>query len=87
MGEPRMEDVGRVTGFFAHPVVAIVELSAPLKVGDQIYVKGHTTDFRQVVESMQLDHLPIPDATAGQSIGLKVKERCRKQDLVYKFVS
>jgi len=82
-----MEDVGRVTGFFAHPVVAIVELSAPLKVGDQIYVKGHTTDFRQVVESMQLDHLPIPDATAGQSIGLKVKERCRKQDLVYKFVS
>lgn len=87
MGEPRMEEVGRVTGFFAHPVVAIVELSAPLKLGDRIYVKGHTTDFQQVIESMHLDHLPIPEAATGQSIGLKVKERCRKQDLVYKFVT
>lgn len=87
MGEPRMEQIGRVTGFFAHPVVAIVELSAPLKVGEQIYVKGHTTDFQQPVESMQCDHRPVSEAGAGQSVGLKVKDRCRTHDVVYKFVT
>ena len=87
MAEPGMEVVGRVSGFFAHPGVAMVELTAPLKNGDSIYIKGHTTDFQQVVESMQVDRQPIQAAQAGQTIGLKVKDRCRKQDVVYKLTA
>ena len=87
MPEPKLELLGKVTGFFAKPSVAIVELTAPLRVGESIYIKGHTTDFQQAVESMQLDHQPVPAATAGQSVGLKVTARCRQHDLVYKLAS
>ena len=87
MSEPKMEEIGRVELFFAHPSVAVVALKAPLRVGETIALKGHTTDFQQVVESMQLDRQPVQDAAAGQSVGVKVKDRCRKHDLVYKFVS
>ena len=85
MAEPTMETIGRVEGFFAHPSVAIVELTAQLKCGETIYVKGHTTDFQQVVDSMQVDRQPVQEAAAGQSIGIQVKERCRKHDTVYKL--
>ena len=85
MTEPRMEAVGRVEGFFVHPSVAVIELTAPVKVGDRIYIKGHTTDFQQVVESMQVDRTAVGEAHAGQSVGLKTKDRCRKHDLVYKL--
>ena len=85
MADPAMEEVGRVSGFFAHPSVALVELTAPLKVGETVFVKGHTTDFQQAVESMQVDRQPVQEAAAGQSVGLKVTERCRKHDVVYKL--
>lgn len=87
MAEPKMEPVGRVSGFFAHPSVAMLELTAPLKIGDQICLKGHTTDFQQLVESMQIDRQPVQEAQPGQSVGLQVKARCRKHDLVYKLVA
>ena len=87
MAEPQMEAIGRIGGFFAHPSVAMVELTAPLKLGDTIYIKGHTTDFQQVVESMQVDRAPVTSAAAGQSVGVKVTTRCRSRDVVYKLVS
>ena len=87
MAEPKMEAVGRVSGFFAHPSVAIVELSGALKIGDAIYVKGHTTDFQQTVDSMQVNHQAVQEARQGDSIGLKVNDRCRTHDVVYKLVS
>ena len=86
MAEPQMEVIGAVDGFFAKPSVAIVKLTAPLRVGDRIYVKGHTTDFQQAVESMQVDHAAVPEAQAGQSVGVKVANRCRQHDVVYKLV-
>jgi len=82
-----MEAIGRVTAFFVHPSVAVVELSAPLKVGETIYVKGHTTDFQDVVSSMQIDHAPVQEAAAGAAVGLKVPSRCRKHDVVYKLIA
>lgn len=87
MAEARMEEIGRVGGFFAHPSVAVVELTAGLKTGDVIYVKGHTSDFQQAVESMQVDRQPVQEAQAGQSVGIKVNERCRRHDVVYRLVS
>ena len=86
MAEPRMEEVGRVGGFFAHPSVAVIELTAPLKIGDTVYIKGHTTDFQQVVESLQIDRTTVREGQPAQSVGLKVTARARKHDLVYRLV-
>ncbi len=76
--------IGRVTHFFSKISVAVVELTQPLAVGDTIVVKGPTTDVEQVVESMQIEHQNVQSAKAGQSIGLKVVQRVRENDMVYK---
>jgi selenocysteine-specific translation elongation factor len=76
--------IGEVTDFFAHPVVAGITLSAPLKVGDKIHIKGHTTDLELPVDSMQINNANVPTAKAGDAIGIKVSERVRRGDIVYK---
>ncbi|MEM3000005.1 MAG: translation elongation factor-like protein [Candidatus Bathyarchaeia archaeon] len=84
MSEENVIEVGRVTHFFSKISVAVVELTAPLAVGDRILVKGPLTDFEQVVESMQIEHKNIQRAEAGQSIGLKMMQHVREKDVVYK---
>jgi len=76
--------IGKVSDFFARPVVAGIELTAALKVGDKIHVKGHTTDLEMNVDSMQIDNVQVQEAKAGDSIGIKVSERVRNGDTVYK---
>jgi selenocysteine-specific translation elongation factor len=78
------EVIGTVSDFFARPVVAAIELTAALKVGDKIRIKGHTTDLELTVDSMQIDNVNVEEAKAGDSIGVKVSERVRKKDAVYK---
>jgi selenocysteine-specific translation elongation factor len=78
------EEVGKVSDFFAHPVVAGIELSGTLKVGDKIHIKGHTTDMELIVDSMQIDNADVQEARAGDSVGVKVSERVRRGDAVYK---
>ena len=78
------EIVGKVSDFFAHPVVAGIELTASLKVGDKIHIKGHTTDLELVIDSMQINNVNVSQAKAGDSIGVKVSERVRRGDAVYK---
>ena len=78
------EIVGKVSDFFAHPVVAAIELTAALKVGDKIRIRGHTTDLEMTVGSMQIEHADVKEAKAGDSIGVKVAEHVRKGDTVYK---
>ena len=78
------EVVGKVTDFFAHPVVAGIELTATLKLGDKVHIKGHTTDIEMVVDSMQIDNVDVNEAKAGDAIGVKVSERVRREDIVYK---
>ncbi|MHC4557319.1 MAG: translation elongation factor-like protein [Planctomycetota bacterium] len=77
------EIVGTVSDFFAHPVVAGIELTAPLKVGDKIRIKGHTTDLEMEVGSMQINNENVTEAQAGDSIGIKVSDRVRAGDSVY----
>ena len=76
--------IGHITHFFSKISVAVLELTAPLAVGDRILVKGPLTDFEQAVESMQIEHKNIQRAEAGQSIGLKTAQPVRERDLVYK---
>jgi len=84
--EEKLEEVGKISHYFSKIEVAIVDLTAPLSVGDRITMKGVTTDFEQTVESMQIEHENVKSAKAGDSIGLKVKERVREGDIVYKIV-
>ena len=78
------EEIGRVSDFFAHPVVAGIELSGTLKVGDKIHIKGHTTDMELDVGSMQINNANVEEAKAGDSVGIKVSDRVRRGDTVYR---
>ncbi len=79
------EIIGTVSDFFAHPVVAGIELTAVLKVGDKIRIKGHTTNLEMTVDSIQIDNANVTEAKAGDSIGVKVSDRVRSGDSVYKI--
>ncbi|MGB2698142.1 MAG: translation elongation factor-like protein [Candidatus Zixiibacteriota bacterium] len=78
------EEIGKVSDYFAKVGVAAIELTGSLSVGDTIHFKGHTTDFEQKVDSMQIEHQNVEKANAGDSIGIKVKDRVRGHDVVYK---
>ena len=80
------EIIGNVSDFFARPVVAAIELTSVLKVGDKIHIRGHTTDLELTVDSMQINNVPVEEAKAGDSVGVKVPERVRKGDTVYKTI-
>jgi len=84
LSEEDIIEVGHIVHFFSKISVAILELTAPLAVGDHILVKGPTTDFEQTVDSMQIEHKNIQKAEAGQSIGLKTTQHVKERDLVYK---
>jgi translation initiation factor IF-2 len=77
------KEVGKVNDFFARPVVAGVELTGTLKVGDNIHIKGHTTDIEMVLASMQIDNVNVDEAGKGKAVGIKVPERVRPGDIVY----
>lgn len=77
-------EIGKVSDFFAHPVVAGIELTAPLKKGDKIHIVGHTTDMEMTVESMQINNMNVEQAKAGDAVGIKVKDRVRRGDTVFK---
>jgi len=80
-------EVGKVSIFFAKPSVAAVEItSGTLAIGDSVRFRGATTNFDQRIESMEIDRKPVPKASAGQSVGIKVKERVRPHDRVYRLV-
>ena len=79
--------VGKVTHYFAKIGVAVIEITdGSIKVGDEIHIKGHTTDFRQKVGSMQVEHENVEMAEPGQSIGVKVDDSVRASDVVYKAI-
>jgi len=84
MSEEDIVEIGRITHFFSKISVAVIDLKAPLSVGDTIVVKGPNTDYEQVVDSMQIEHKDVQRALKGQSIGLKVAQRVRETDVVYK---
>jgi translation initiation factor IF-2 len=78
------QQIGVINEFFAHISVAGVELSDTMRVGDTIHVKGHTTDLEQTVDSMQIEHEEVQEAAAGQAVGIKVNDRVRRGDHVFK---
>ncbi len=76
--------IGKVTHFFTNISVGVIELSDGLKVGDTISIEGSTTNFEQKIDSMQIHNKAVEEAKAGDAIGIKVRERVREGDNVYK---
>src|SRR4030043_1731686 len=77
-------EVGKVSDFFSRPVVAGIDLTDSIKKGDMLRIKGHTTDIEFEVSSMQIHNAIVEDAKAGDAVGIKVPERVRPGDKVYK---
>ena len=80
-------EVGKVTDFFSRAVVAGIDLVDALRAGERIHIKGHTTDLELVVESMQIHNANVSEAKPGDSIGIKVPDRVRRGDRVYKVLA
>lgn len=81
-----LEKVGEVIHYFTKISVAVVDVSGKMKIGDKIAIKGMTTNFEQTVDSMQIEGKNIEEANPGDDIGMKVKDRVRKGDIVYRLV-
>ncbi|MCD6215671.1 MAG: translation elongation factor-like protein [Candidatus Aenigmarchaeota archaeon] len=79
------KEIGKIEHFFTHISVAVIKLTDELKLGDKIHIKGASTDFTQSVDSMQVEHKNVDVAGPDDSIGLKVKERVREGDKVFKI--
>jgi len=81
------KEIGKVTHYYGHIGVGLVELSDSLKVGDTIHVKGHSADFTQNVDSLQIEHASVTEAQSGDVVGLKVPQKVHPQDKVFKVVA
>jgi hypothetical protein len=80
--EKKEKVLGMVDHFFGNISVAAIKVKSPIKVGDVIHIKGHTTDFTQKIDSMQIEHQSVLKAKKGDDIGIKVKEKVREHDVV-----
>lgn len=81
------KEVGKVTHYYGHLSVGIIELSDILKIGDTIHIKGHSEDFTQQIDSMQIEHANVAEAKAGDSIGIKVTQKVHPSDKVFKVIA
>lgn len=82
---PPGERVGTVVHYYGNLSVAIIQLeTGTLRVGDMIHIRGHTSDFAQRIDSMEIDHVHVDEAGPGKSFGVRVKEHAREHDVVYK---
>ena len=81
------KEIGKITHYYGNLSVGIIELSDILKVGDTIHVKGHSEDFNQTVDSMQVEHASVQEAKAGDSVGIKVTQKVHPEDKVFKVTA
>jgi putative protease len=80
------KEIGKITHYFGHLNVGIIELADSLKVGDSIHIKGHSEDFTQTIDSMQIEHLNVTEAKVGDAVGIKLTQKVHPHDKVYKVV-
>lgn len=81
------EEVGFVEHWFGHANVAGIKVTkGSIKVGDTLHFKGHTTDFQEKVASIQIEHASVPEAKKGKDIGIKVSQKVREHDKVFKVL-
>ncbi len=80
-------EVGRITHYFPKIQVGVVRVSGRgFKVGDVVHIKGHSTDFYQKIESIQIEHRPVEEARSGEEVAFKVDIPVREHDVVFKVI-
>lgn len=77
------KEIGKISSYFEHVNVAAIKLSANLKIGDKIHIKGHTTDFEEKITSMQIERKEVSKAEKGDHVGIKVPEKVRPNDIIF----
>ncbi len=80
------KEIGKITHYFGHISVGVIELSDSLKIGESIHIKGHSEDFTQPIDSMQVEHAQVQEAKPGDSIGIKVLQKVHPGDKVFKVI-
>lgn len=80
------KSIGKITHYFGNINVGIIELADELKAGDKIHIKGASTDFEQAVDSMQIEHTTVEAAKPGDAVGIKVAQKVKENDEVYKVL-
>lgn len=80
------KEIGKITHYYGHLNVGIIELTDTLKVGEAIRIKGHSSDFTQNIESMQIEHAGVSEAKSGDSVGIKILQKVHPHDKVYKVI-
>ena len=81
------KEIGKISHYYGHLSVGIGELSDTLKVGDTIHIKGHTSDFTQGVDSIQIEHANVQEAKAGDSVGIKVIQKVHPGEKVFQVIA
>jgi len=81
------KEIGKITHYYGNISVGIIELSDNLKVGESIHIKGHTSDFTQNIDSMQIEHATVSEAGLGDAIGVKVSQKVHPGDKVFKVIA
>jgi len=81
------KEIGKITHYYGHLSVGIIELTDVLKAGDTIHIKGHSSDFTQPVDSIQIEHASVPEAGASSVIGIKLSQKVHPHDKVYKVIA
>ena len=81
------KEIGKITHYYGHLSVGIIELSDTLKVGETIHVKGHSEDFNQTIDSLQIEHANVSEAKLGDMVGIKVAQKVHPGDMVFKVIA
>jgi putative protease len=81
------KEIGKVTHFFGHVSVAVLALSGKISVGDTLHFMGHSTDFKQLVDSMQIEHKDVKSAKKGDDVAVKVNQRVHENDKVFRLTA
>ena len=81
------KEIGTITHYFGHINVVIIQLSDALKIGDTVHIKGHTSDFTQKIDSMQIEHASVTEAKSGDAVGIKIEQKSHPKDKVFKVTS
>jgi len=81
------KEIGKITHYYGHLSVGIIKLSDALKIGDSIHIKGHSSDFTQSVDSIQIEHANVSEAKSGDVIGIKIIQKAHPNDTVYEVIA
>ncbi len=81
------KEIGNITHYYGHLNVGIIQLTDNIKVGETIHIKGHSEEFSQNVDSIQIEHASVPEAKPGDAVGIKVAQKVHPGDKVFKVIA